>query len=233
VKFGQPEALGVIAGALGVGALLATAVGTRLHIHRPALLQAGALVLVTALGVATLFRFNLLMLAALCLVTAMASGLAKLAIDAAIQERIPEQRRASAFGHSETVLMLAWVAGGALGLVPFNARFGVGIAIVVIGIVALRGVVLAVTLRQEKLAGVASGEVPPVPAADPDAPTRRLSRTRRLRGRETRTTKAIHLDDAAEPAATLVIPRQEEDEPEGPGYHLYRPSGQLPPDDDE
>jgi hypothetical protein len=234
LRFDQPAALGLIAAALGAGALLATAIGTRLHIHRPALLQAGALVIVTALGVVCLFRFNLLMLGALCLVTAMASGLAKLAIDATIQERIAEQRRASAFAHSETVLMLAWVAGGALGLVPFNARLGLGVAVVVIGIVALRGVVLAVTLRNEKLAGVASGEVPPVPV-DPEATTKRqVSRTRRLRGREARTTTVVARDQAAEAATTRVIPRQDEDddEPDSPGYHLYLPSGQLPPDDE-
>src|SRR5437868_6012732 len=92
----RASVFGTVAGALGAGALLATAIGTRLHIHRPALLQAGGLVIVTALGVVSLVRFNLLMLAALCMATAMASGLAKLAIDATIQERIAEQRRASA-----------------------------------------------------------------------------------------------------------------------------------------
>ena len=51
----------------------------------------------------------------LCLVTAIASGLAKLAVDAVIQERMPDAVRASAFAHSETLLMLAWVAGGRSG----------------------------------------------------------------------------------------------------------------------
>ena len=62
----------------------------------------------------------------LCLVTAIASGLAKLAVDASIQERIPENVRASAFAHSETLLMLAWVVGGAIGLIPFSGRIGIG-----------------------------------------------------------------------------------------------------------
>ena len=231
VTFGQPGALGVIAAALGVGALLATVVGTRLHIHRPALLQAGGLVLVTGLGVVTLVRFNLVTLALLGLVAAMASGLAKLAVDATIQERIPEHVRASAFAHSETVLMLAWVAGGAVGLVPFGARFGVGVAVVLVGLFTVRGIVVAVRLRREKLAGVASGEVPPVPA-DTEATRRLPQRPRRLRGRETTRTTLVTLEDGTEPATTRVIPRQDEDEPETPGYHLYRPSGQLPEDDD-
>jgi MFS family permease len=236
VTFGQPGALGWIAGALALGAFLATAVGTRLHIHRPALLQAGVVVVVAMVGVLTLFRFNLVMLATLCLLAAMASGLAKLAVDATIQERIPEQHRASAFAHSETILMLAWVAGGALGLVPFAGRLGIGIAVTLIGVVAVRGLVLAVTLRKEKLAGVASGEVPPVPVAA-EATTKRLAqRSRRMRTRETRTTTVLRRDEPAEPAepaTTRVLSRQDDDEPESPGYHLYRPSGRLAPDDDE
>jgi hypothetical protein len=230
--FGQPGALGWIAGSLGAGALLATVIGTRLHIHRPALLQAAALLLVAVLGIVTLVQFDLATLALLCLATAMGSGLAKLAVDATIQERIPEQFRASAFAHSETVLMLAWVAGGAIGLAPFGARFGLGVAVGLVAIVAVRGLVLAGTLRKEKLAGVASGEVPPVPV-DPEATTRRVpQRTRRLRSRETLTAQAVQ---PAEAAATKVLPRQEEDpaEPEAPGYHLYRPTGQLARDDDE
>jgi hypothetical protein len=39
----------------------------------------------------------------------------------------------------------------------------------------------------------------------------------------------------AEPVATRVLPRDDPDdtEPESPGYHLYRPSGTPPGDDDE
>ena len=68
------------------------------------------------------------MVALLCLVTAIVSGIAKLAVDATIQERVPERLRASAFAHSETVLMLAWVVGGGLGLIPVDGRLGVGAA---------------------------------------------------------------------------------------------------------
>jgi len=92
VDFGQPGALALIAGGLGAGAFLATAVGTRLHIHRPTLLQAGALTLVTMLGVLTVLQPNLGMIALLCLAAAMASGLAKLAVDAAIQGASPSTR---------------------------------------------------------------------------------------------------------------------------------------------
>ncbi len=227
----DPAALGMIAGALGLGAFLATAVGTRLHIHRPALLQAGAMVLVSTMGVVCLIRFNLVTLTLLCLVTAIASGLAKLAVDATIQERIAEQFRASAFAHSETVLMLAWVGGGALGLVPFGGWAGIAFVTVLGMLFMVRSIALAVVLRKEKLRGVASGELPPVPVGE-EKTTKRLPQRTGKQRREQPTTKVPRTDDATEPVATRVLPR-EEDEPETPGYHLYRPTGQLPDDEDD
>jgi MFS family permease len=269
-RLGVGGALALVAVGLGLGAFLATAVGTRLHIHRPALLQAGSLILVAFVGAFALIRFNLLTLGLLCLGTAMAAGLSKLAVDAAIQERIPEQVRASAFAHSETVLMLAWVLGGATGLVPFSPRFGVEVAVIILVLAAARGIVSAVALRKEKLQGVASGDVPPVPP-EPERTTKRLparSRRRRPRTAQDRTaqdrtaqdrgaqdrgaqdrrgspgtpapgeppkeapTKALPSGDAAQPATTRVIPR-DDDEPESPGFHLYRPSGKPPVDEDD
>jgi hypothetical protein len=74
-------------------------------------------------------------------VAATCSALAKVALDAVVQRDLPERSRASAFGRSETVLQLAWVAGGALGvLLPHDSfRLGFGIVaatMVVVGIQA-------------------------------------------------------------------------------------------------
>jgi len=247
-KLGVGGALGVVALALGIGSFLATAVGTRLHIHRPALLQAGSLFLVAALGAVALLRFNLGTLALLCLGTAMAAGLAKLAVDATIQERIAEHIRASAFAHSETVLMLAWVLGGATGLIPFSPRIGIAVATVVLVLSAVRGVVGAVALRDEKLTGVASGEVPPVPPEPATKPLPARPRRRRTRAAKDhrpaeptrplpaaapeQPTQPLPAGDATQPASTRVIPR-EDDPAEAPGYHLYRPSGKPPVDEDD
>jgi hypothetical protein len=239
IELGQGGALALIIGALGVGSFLATAVGTRLHIHRPALLQAGAMALVTVLGVLSLVRFNLTTLLLLSLATAVASQLAKLAVDATIQERIAEPVRASAFAHSETVLMLAWVLGGGIGLVPFGAWWGVALVVAVLTLLTARGLQVAIALRKEKLSGVASGEVPPAPPV-PEPTTRRLpGRTRRLRPRtgsgdpEPTPTKPLHVEVATtEAVATRVLPR-DDTEPEAPGYHLYRPSGAPPADDED
>ncbi len=79
---GEGGALALVTAALGLGAFLATAVGTQLHIHRPALLQAGSMLLVALLASVALLRFSLGTVTLLCLGTAMAAGLAKLAVDA-------------------------------------------------------------------------------------------------------------------------------------------------------
>jgi MFS family permease len=152
-------ALAVVAGGLGVGTFLATAIGTRLRIRRPALLQAGVTLLTAAAGLLAVVNYNLLTIALFGLIAAAATGLGKLAVDATIQERIPERVRATAFGRSETVFMIAWVIGGALGLIPFGGRLGIGIAAAVMALATVRAVLRAGVLRGDKLRG-ASHETP-------------------------------------------------------------------------
>jgi MFS family permease len=160
-------AIGLVAGALGLGSFLATAVGTTLRIHRPALLQAGGILVVTVTAIAAVFVYNLLFVAALCLATAVASGLAKLSVDAVIQEKVPERVRASAFAHSETLLMFAWVIGGALGLIPFAGRLGLGVLAGFLALGLARAIVVSGRLRKERLSGA------PAPEDFPDGPTQK------------------------------------------------------------
>lgn len=171
---GSAGSLAVVAGCLGAGTFLATAVGTRLRIRRPILLQAVATLLSAAAGLFAVVRFSLSTVGLFCLVTAMAAALAKLAVDATIQERIDEQVRASAFARSETLLMVAFVFGGAVGLIPFAGRLGVGIGAGILVLAAGRAVLLVGRMRTERLRGTAdttpggagtTGE----PAADADA----------------------------------------------------------------
>jgi MFS family permease len=152
---GQAAQLALVGGAFGLGTFTAHAIGTGLRIRRPIRLQAIGLSLVTVTGLLATLRFGLGSILLLCLATAVASGLAKLSVDASIQERIPEQIRASAFAHAETLLMLAWVAGAAIGLVPFvNIRVGLAVATVGVLLATVRAIVLAVgALRTEILRG--------------------------------------------------------------------------------
>jgi MFS family permease len=158
----QTKALAFAIGALGVGTFVATAIGSRMTIHRPTLLQAGGMIAVTAAALLATVQYNLGFVIVLCLTTAIVSGLAKLAVDASIQEQIPEQVRASAFAHSETLLMLAFVLGGAIGLFPFPGRVGIGIAAGGLVLATARAVMVAGRLRKDKLRGIANTGAPTV-----------------------------------------------------------------------
>ncbi|WP_432980869.1 MFS transporter [Dactylosporangium sp. CA-233914] len=162
-QLSQQAAVVVVAGALGVGSFLATAIGTRLRIHRPTMLQAIGIVLTALVAMIAAQRGSLATVALLCLFTAVASGLAKLAVDASIQERIDENVRASAFAHSETLLMIAWVLGGAVGLIPFGGSWGLLVAAAFMTLGAVRALYSALALRKERLRGA------PPDVADPDA----------------------------------------------------------------
>ena len=150
---GRQGAVGLIGGALAVGTFLSTAVGTRLRIRRPLALQSTGLTVTAAVGVLAALFYNLAMVTLLALVTAVFSGIAKLAIDASIQERVPERLRASAFAHSETVLMIAWVLGGGIGIIPLPGRLGVALAALLAVVAAARAGWSAARLHNERLSG--------------------------------------------------------------------------------
>ena len=75
---------------------------------------------VTAVALATAVTGNLLVSAGATLITSGASALAKASLDASLQDDLPEESRASAFGRSESMLQLAWVLGGALGVLVYT-----------------------------------------------------------------------------------------------------------------
>jgi MFS family permease len=130
-------ALGLVVAGLGAGSLIGTVAGTRLRLERPVLLQFGALALTATVctGATIVYGFTglgLLAAVLLAVTAATGSGLAKLAVDAVIQQSVPEEKRASAFAHSETVLQLAFVVGGAVGLIPIAGQWGLAVAAVVL-----------------------------------------------------------------------------------------------------
>ncbi|MEU4622515.1 MFS transporter [Actinoplanes sp. NPDC023801] len=153
MELGRNTAAGVVGGALALGTFLSTAAGTGLRIRRPLALQSSGLIVVAGVAVLTTIFYNLAMVTLLALLTATFSGIAKLAVDASIQERVPERQRATAFAHSETALMLAWVAGGGLGIIPFDGRLGLGFAALLAVLAAVRAGWAAARLHNERLAG--------------------------------------------------------------------------------
>lgn len=164
-ELGDEGALGLVGAALAAGSFVATAIGSRMRIHRPLALQSSGLVIVAGTGVLAALQFSLLMVSLFCFVTAVISGIGKLAVDATIQERVSENLRASAFAHSETLLMLSFVAGGALGLIPMDGRIGVAAAAGFAVLAAGRAAFVAARRRTERLNGRPAVDATP---DDPD-----------------------------------------------------------------
>jgi hypothetical protein len=102
------------------------------------------------------------------LVGATASALAKNSLDAVIQDDLPEESRASAFGRSETVLQLAWVFGGALGVL-LPPTFWLGFLVVSI-LLAFGLVQTMLTRKGQSLLPWFGGERPVRPWRTPTGP---------------------------------------------------------------
>src|SRR6476469_809795 len=127
--FQQLLLLGVIAGAAGAGSFIGNGIGARMHLGHPEQIVVGCIIgcLVATLG-ATVME-GIATAAIVGLVGATASAISKNSLDAVIQDDLPEESRASAFGRSETVLQLAWVFGGALGVL-LPPTFWIGFLVV-------------------------------------------------------------------------------------------------------
>ncbi|SDD27980.1 MFS transporter [Actinokineospora iranica] len=114
--FQQVLLLGLIAGAAGLGSFVGNGIGARLHVGNPEQVVLGCAIGALASTVVATFAAGIATAALVGLVGAIASALAKNSLDAVIQDDLPEESRASAFGRSETVLQLGWVFGGAVGV---------------------------------------------------------------------------------------------------------------------
>ncbi len=108
--------LGVVGVAAGVGSFLGNAVGARMHFGKPDRATIGCVAAGLTMAVLAALVPGIAAAAVTALVAATGSAIAKVCLDAVIQRDVPEVSRASAFGRSETVLQMAWVLGGALGV---------------------------------------------------------------------------------------------------------------------
>lgn len=129
--------IGIVGAAAGVGSFAGNAAGSRPRALSGAVVLwcVGVAVAVAAVAAAVP---GIATAAAVGLFGAAASALAKVSLDAVIQRDLPEESRASAFGRSETVLQLAWVFGGALGVLLPHDTFWIGFTVAT-AVVALVG----------------------------------------------------------------------------------------------
>lgn len=111
----QAGMLGLVGAAAAIGNFTGNATGARLTLGRPALIVVRCTAAVTVMAALAAATGNLITAALVALVGSCASALAKVSLDASLQQDLPEESIASGFGRSETVLQLSWVFGGALG----------------------------------------------------------------------------------------------------------------------
>lgn len=116
----QIAMLGMIGAAAGIGNFVGNFTSARLKLGRPAALVVRCTVAVSAVALAASVAGNLMLAVIATLVTSGSSAIAKASLDASLQDDLPEESRASGFGRSESTLQLAWVLGGALGVLVYT-----------------------------------------------------------------------------------------------------------------
>jgi len=112
--------LGAIGAAAAVGNFAGNFTSARLRLGRPAVLVVRCAVAVCAVALAAAVAGTLIAAVIATLVTSGSSAIAKASLDASLQHDLPEESRASGFGRSESTLQLAWVLGGALGVLVYT-----------------------------------------------------------------------------------------------------------------
>ncbi|HVV19821.1 MAG TPA: MFS transporter [Pseudonocardiaceae bacterium] len=193
--------LGLIGGAAGLGSFAGNAIGARLHFGKPDQVILACLAGCVGGGVLAALTGSVTTAAIAALVASVASALAKISLDATIQNDLPEASRASAFGRSETILQLAWVFGGALGVL-LPTTFWIGF--LVVSILMAFGLVQTTLLRRGQSL---------VPALGGWRPTRPNVMFR------TRKRQQSASDDPSEAPtrfATRALPTEETERPYGP-----------------
>lgn len=144
--------LGMVGVAAGAGNALGTAVGAWLRTRTPELIIVTVVGGVLGVAVAAACLFGQFSVALLTACAGFAQALAKLSLDALIQREVPEQVRTSAFARSETMLQMAWVLGGAIGIaLPLNGVLGLAVAAAIVAtgwLGTLRGLLRSGRSRQ-------------------------------------------------------------------------------------
>ncbi|MFD4787759.1 MFS transporter [Streptomyces sp. NPDC058459] len=139
--------LGIVGVAAGAGNALGTAMGAWLRSKAPEIIIVTVVAVALGAAVVAAVFFGTVLVACLAAVAGFAQALGKLSLDALIQRDVPEAVRTSAFARSETLLQMAWVFGGAVGIVmPLNGTFGMAVAAALVAagwLTTLRGLLAA------------------------------------------------------------------------------------------
>jgi MFS family permease len=134
---GLPKAvaLSALAIGLGVGNFTGTLIGARTAKATASRMSVVLLFVTAVTTLVTALDFGLLSVFAIAVVSAATAAIAKLGLDATIQLRVDDSVRTSTFARSETTLQLAWVVGGAVGIL-LPTRPIIGFSVATAGLVA-------------------------------------------------------------------------------------------------
>lgn len=116
----QLSMLGIVGAAAAVGNFAGNFTSARMKLGKPAVLVVRCTSAVVVAAFVAALAGSLMMAAVAALVTSASSAIAKASLDASLQNDLPEESRASGFGRSESTLQLAWVMGGALGVLVYT-----------------------------------------------------------------------------------------------------------------
>jgi MFS family permease len=142
--------IGIVGAAAGIGSFAGNAAGSRSRFARADAVILACIGACVAVSVLAAVLPGIATAAAVGLVAASASALAKVCLDAVIQRDLPEESRASAFGRSETVLQLAWAFGGVVGVLLPHDTYWLGFTVVAV-LVAIAGVQTALVTKNRSM----------------------------------------------------------------------------------
>ncbi len=129
---GETASVALVVVLAGVGSGLGSVLGGVVRRTRPEVVVVVLLTICALAAAWAALGYGLVSVPVVALVAGVAASLGKLGLDAVLQADVPEQVRTSAFARSETVLQLAWVGGGFVGLwLPLSGPWGLGVAAVV------------------------------------------------------------------------------------------------------
>jgi hypothetical protein len=163
---GDLTGLGALAAAASIGSAVGIFLGGKLSKRKPEALLVIGLILATAACVGAAIDYMTLTALGAALLATMAASMGKLSLDAVIQRDVPEAARNSAFARSETALQLAWVLGGAIGLLPMAGRLGFSLCAVAIAGALVSELIALNRVRRHRSVGpaptsaAASAEIP-------------------------------------------------------------------------
>lgn len=145
--YSGPLILALVVGAAGAGNALGTVVGNAARKYPPDRIASVAFLVIVAVALSTALFYGLWTLLLIGLCAGMGAQVIKLSTDAIIQRDVAENVRTQTFAWSETVLQIAWVIGGGLGIsLPLNPQVGFGVISALLVMVLL----VSITLRRSQ-----------------------------------------------------------------------------------